>query len=53
MAESSGGMVASTTAQGDATIMKVMARSSVGSRAAPKSSGPPNSVRVAATTVTE
>ena len=30
MADSSGGMVASTTAHGEATIMKVIARSSVG-----------------------
>ena len=37
--ESSGGIVASTTAHGEATIMKVMARSSVGSKAAPRAAG--------------
>ncbi|GAA1550165.1 hypothetical protein GCM10009678_36370 [Actinomadura kijaniata] len=49
MADSSGGMVASTTAHGDATIMKVMARSSVDRRSSPRASGTANSARVAAT----
>mgnify|MGYP006870682133 CR=1 FL=1 len=53
MAASSGGMVASTTAQGDATIMKVMARSRVGSNSAPTSIGMPSSARVTTTTPTE
>ena len=53
IADSSGGMVASTTAHGDATIMKVMARSRVGCRAAPNASGTRNRASVAATTPTE
>lgn len=53
MADSSGGMVASTTAHGDATIMKVIARSRVGCRAAPNASGTANRARVATTTATE
>ena len=39
IADSSGGMVASTTAHGEATIMKVIARSSAPVRSAPKASG--------------
>ncbi len=46
---SNGGMVASTTAQGDATIMSVIARSKVGWNATPASSGIANSSSVAAT----
>ncbi|COZ16675.1 Uncharacterised protein [Mycobacterium tuberculosis] len=42
-------MVASTTAHGDATIMKVMARSSTGRRSAPNISGITMRARVAAT----
>ena len=46
---SSGGIVASTTAHGEATIMKVIARSSAGWNAAPASSGTASSSTVAAT----
>ena len=46
-------MVASTTAHGEATIMNVIARSSVGSKAAPSASGIPKRARVEATTPTE
>lgn len=53
MAESSGGMVARTTAHGEATIMKVMARSRASVRPAPKASGMPKTARVATTTLTE
>ena len=53
MVESSGGMVARTTAQGDATIMKVIARRRVGSKAAPKARGTMNRARVATTMPTE
>ena len=53
IAHSRGGMVASTTAHGEATIMKVMARNSVERRSAPSASGTANSARVAATTTTE
>lgn len=49
----SGGMVASTTAHGEATIMKVIARSSVSRSCAPTSSGTANSARVATTTPKE
>lgn len=52
MAESSGGMVARTTAHGEATIMKVIARSSAPVRSAPKASGTAKTVSVAATTPT-
>lgn len=53
MAASSGGMVASTTAQGEATIMKVIARSSVGWNAAPAARGIANSSSVAVTMPSE
>ena len=53
IADSSGGMVASTTAHGEATIMNVIARSSVGSNAAPNASGTATSASVAATTAIE
>ena len=53
MADSSGGMVASTTAHGEATIMKVIARSSAGCSAAPNSSGTAKTARVAATMPSE
>jgi hypothetical protein len=46
-------MVASTTAHGEATIMKVMARSSVSVRSAPKANGAANSRSVTATTPME
>ena len=46
---SSGGIVASTTAHGEATIMKVIARSRVGWNAAPASSGTANRSTVAVT----
>ena len=46
-------MVARTTAHGEATIMKVIARSSVGWNAAPASSGTANSSRVAVTMPSE
>ncbi len=49
IADSSGGMVASTTAHGEATIMKVMARSSESVSAAPNASGTANTASVAAT----
>ena len=49
----SGGIVASTTAHGEATIMKVIARSSAPSSASPNSSGIPNTAKVATTTPTE
>ncbi len=52
MADSSGGIVARTTAQGEATIMKVMARSRASVRSAPKASGTPKTARVATTTPT-
>ena len=50
MVASSGGMVARTTAQGEATIMNVIARSNVGSNSAPKASGIVNSASVETTT---
>ena len=53
IAASSGGMVASTTAQGEATIMNVIARSSVGRSGPPKASGTANSSTVAATITAE
>jgi hypothetical protein len=53
IAARSGGIVARTTAQGEATIMKVMARSSVGRNAAPAISGIVNSSRVAVTMASE
>jgi hypothetical protein len=53
MVESSGGIVARTTAQGEATIMNVIARSNVGSKAAPSANGTKNSASVATTTPTE
>ncbi len=53
IADSSGGIVASTTAHGEATIMKVMARSRAGSGAPPNSSGTTNRATVATTTPTE
>ena len=46
-------MVASTTAQGDATIMKVIARSNAGCNAAPRARGMKNTAKVAATTPIE
>ena len=49
IAASSGGMVARTTAQGEATIMKVIARSRVGWNGAPAISGTANKSRVAVT----
>jgi len=51
--DSSGGIVASTTAHGDATIMKVIARSSVGVKCAPNPRGAAIRVRVTARTSTE
>ena len=53
IADSSGGMVASTTAHGEATIMKVIARSSASCRSSPASSGTAKMARVATTTPTE
>lgn len=53
MADNRGGMVASTTAHGDATIMKVIARSSASVRSAPKARGTAKMVRVATTTPIE
>ena len=53
MADSSGGMVASTTAHGEATIMKVIARSKVERRSCPSASGTKNRASVAATMSTE
>lgn len=53
IADSNGGMVASTTAQGDATIMKVIARSRVGCRAVPIRRGTAKRATVAATMPTE
>ena len=53
IAASSGGIVASTTAHGEATIMNVIARSSDGCRAPPSANGMKNTARVAATTPTE
>ncbi|VEG47547.1 Uncharacterised protein [Mycolicibacterium chitae] len=53
IAESIGGIVDSTNAHGDATIMNVIARSSVDSRSAPSSSGIVNRATVAATMPTE
>ncbi len=53
IAHSRGGMVASTTAHGDATIMKVMARNRVERTSAPNISGTANSASVATTTSTE
>jgi hypothetical protein len=50
--DSSGGMVARTTAHGEATIMYVMARRSVGRRDAPNASGTAKTTRVVRTTVT-
>lgn len=49
IAANSGGIVASTTAHGEATIMKVIARSSEVCSASPHSSGAANSMIVAAT----
>ncbi len=49
IAASSGGIVASTTAHGDATIMNVIARSREAWNASPASSGTANSATVAAT----
>ncbi len=49
MAASSGGLVASTTAHGEATIMKVIARSRVGWNAEPSRSGIANNSSVALT----
>ena len=49
IAESSGGMVASTTAHGEATIMNVIARSSDAWNASPASSGTVKSSTVAVT----
>jgi hypothetical protein len=53
IAASSGGIVARTIAHGDATIMNVIARSSVGSKAAPKASGIATSASAPTTTATE
>ena len=53
MADSIGGIVESTTAHGDATIMNVIARSSVDCRSAPAASGTANNATVATTTTTE
>lgn len=53
MAASSGGMVASTTAQGEATIMKVIARSRLSWSGTPHNSGTVNNAMVAATMATE
>ncbi len=53
MAESRGGMVASTTAHGEATIMNVMARSSASVSRSPKASGTRKTARVAATMPSE
>ena len=53
IADSSGGMVASTTAHGEATIMNVMARSNTGCSWAPSISGTPISAMVATTTPSE
>lgn len=49
IADSSGGMVDSTSAHGEATIMNVIARSRVDCRSAPSSSGMVNSAIVATT----
>ncbi|CNU41128.1 Uncharacterised protein [Mycobacterium tuberculosis] len=49
IAANSGGMVASTTAHGDATIMNVMARSNARCRVSPHSGGTANTARVTAT----
>lgn len=46
-------MVARTTPHGDATIMKVMARSRVGDNAAPNSTGTTSSSKVTVTIPTE
>ena len=53
MADSKGGMVASTTAHGEATIMNVMARSKVAVNSAPMANGTAINARVAATTTME
>ena len=53
IAASSGGMVARTTAHGDATIMNVIARSSESRGAAPNSNGTANTARITATMPTE
>lgn len=53
IADNSGGMVASTTAHGDATIMNVMARNSVERKSAPNISGTVSNARVATTTPAE
>lgn len=53
MDASSGGIVESTNAQGDATIMNVMARSNADRRSSPNSSGMPSRATVAATMPTE
>ena len=53
IAASSGGMVARTTAHGEATIMNVIARSSDAWNASPASSGTANSSTVAVTMPTE
>lgn len=52
-AESSGGIVARTTAHGEATIMKVMARSREEVGSAPNASGIRNTAGVAATMPSE
>ncbi len=49
MADSSGGMVESTTAHGEATIMKVMARSSAERSPSPRANGTRKTARVART----
>ncbi len=49
MAASSGGMVASTTAQGEATIMNVIARSSARRSVSPNNSGMTNTATVTRT----
>ncbi len=53
MAESRGGMVASTTAQGEATIMNVMARSRLPVTSSPKARGTRRTARVATTMPSE
>lgn len=53
IADSSGGMVDSTSAHGEATIMNVIARNRVGCKSAPHSSGITNRATVAVTMATE
>ncbi len=53
IAASSGGIVASTTAHGEATIMNVIARSRESRSGSPHSRGSANSATVAATMPTE